>query len=340
MPAVGFTKPGHEGWLKFEDAPEWYAEFTEVPAEAIAILVKLEGDARRYGVGLSPSAADSTTTCRRQLAIKKFLDYLINGVQEWQATEGTTWHKAFEVIAPPTKGWLREVLIPDQWFAGGPRTRGIEDLPSYIQRDPLSGSLECEVFPGIWMNGKVDKLRDDCSALEDFKTKAWGGYRDRKTKMWKIRHYPPEIGNAIQLNLYRRMVEVCTGVNPGELTIRRMYRGARDPQQAWKKYDIQVMSNDELEARIRDFTIEAQDMFATLRQIVIDNPKASKAELQDLLVEGIKKLPMEGLEQGMLNSSKCSLYCTQQPICYEMAGMVDFDSTPEQGTAALLQVGE
>jgi hypothetical protein len=49
---------------------------------------------------------------------------------------------------------------------------------------------------------------------------------------------------------------------------------------------------------------------------------------------------MEGLDQGMLNNTKCSLYCTQQPICYAMAGMVDFDSTPEKGSETLLQVGE
>lgn len=320
MPAVGFTKPGHPGKLSFEEAPKWYAENTEVPAEAIALLAKLEKDARRFGLGLSPSGADAETTCIRQLAIKKFLDYLVNGVKEWQATEGTIWHAAFEAVAPAQDGWQREVLVPDFM-------EGADNIP--LQRDPLSGSLELEVFDGIWMNGKVDKLRDDFTEIEDFKTKAWGGWKDRKTGMWKIRHYPPDMGAHLQLNLYRRMVEVCTGVNPSKLTLRRMYRGARDAEQAWKKFDIPVMSNDELEARIRPHIERGQEAFAMLRQIVIDNPNASKKELQPLLIEGIKTLPLDGRDKRMLRDTKCHLYCTQQPICFQLAGLVGFDDEPQ-----------
>jgi hypothetical protein len=324
MPAVGFTRAGQPGALSFEEAPDWYDANTNVPWAAIALVAQLEKDVRRFGMGLSPSGADEETTCIRQLAIKKFLDYLINGISTWQAMEGTILHHAFESIAPPRPGWYRELLFPDYFVEND-----ILHPDANVQRDPLSGSLELEMFDGIWMNGKLDLVREDWLKLSDYKSKAWGGWRDRKTRAWKIKHYPPDMGQHLQLNLYRRAIELCTGVNPKELKIDRVYRGARDANQAWIPYNIPVMANAELEARIRPHVEAGQDAFAMLRQIVIDNPKATKEELQALLIEGIKEIPMDGLDKGMLRNTKCTEYCTQQPICFRLAGMVDFDSEPD-----------
>jgi hypothetical protein len=328
MPAVGFVKPGG-GYLSFDEAPDYYDKHTDVPWSAIALIAKLEKDARRFGLGMSPSGADGETTCIRQLAIKKFLDYLISGISSWQALEGTILHHGFEEIAPPRPGWERELLFPDFFV-----NEGIILDSANWQKDPLSGSLELEMFPGIWMNGKIDLSKHDWTAIADYKTKAWSGWKDRATGKWKIRHYPPDINNRIQINLYRRAVELCTGINPTELIIHRVYRGARDAQQAWKKYRLEVMSNDELEFRIRDHVVRGQDTFQALRQIVIDNPKATKEELQELLIEGIREVPMDGLDKQMLRGTKCTLYCDQQPVCFKIAGMVGFDDKPDD----LLQI--
>lgn len=328
MPAVGFTKPGQGGKLSFEEAPEWYAQNTEVPAEAIALIAYLEQDSRRYGQTVTPSGACEDTTCLRQQAIKRFLKYLINGISSWQATEGTAWHYAFE-RAVPTRvdedDWHREVLLP-RFFVG--------KTTANVEKDPLSDSHAVEIFPGLWTSGKLDKLKTDFTEIEDFKTQAWAGYREKKTGLWKVTHYPPKEDNVIQLNMYRRMVEVCTRVNPSKLTIRRMYRGARDAQQAWKKFDVRVMSNDELEATIRPFMERAAGIFGELRDIVLSTEDGP--ERQEKLVEVISKLPLDGKDKRMLGNQKCTLYCTQRPICYKMAGLVGFED--EADSESLLEI--
>jgi hypothetical protein len=352
VPAIGFTKPGHPGEeLSFEDAPEWYAEHTEIPAEAIALVGSLEGDPRRRGTNMSPSAACEKVTCIRQLAIKKFVPYLINGISEWAATEGTAWHKAFEDSRPDClDGFYREVLLPDFFHPSvmadryplAQLERSIADVEDnwntlaqkgYIREieyvKNVHSSWEIQVFDGIWMNGKVDKLREDMLRIEDFKTKAWGGWQDRKTGQHKIKHYPPGPSDKIQLNLYRRMVEVMTGVNPTELYIRRMYRGARSAREAWKKYRIDVMSNDQLEAQIRPFVERAVKHFTALKQIE-DDALAKGDDPGPAILRYIKDLPLDGERLHMFNGHKCPEWCTQMPICFELSGKVRFETKPDE----------
>jgi hypothetical protein len=326
MPAVGFTMPGHEGSLSFEEAPKWYEQNTETPAEAIRIVASLEGDPRRRGVNLSPSNGCPANFCLRQVALKKFIKYLINGVSEWQATEGSAWHKAFEDVTPKTADeYHRELLLPDGLLdVLGPEAwakHKREGTCRWFQYTPDHESCEVQLFPGIWMNGKVDKLREDMLRIEDFKTKAWAGWKDRKTGAHKIRHYPPGKSETIQLNLYRRMVEVITGINPQELVIRRMYRGARLADEAWKKYDMDVLSNDELEANVRPHVERSVGVLTTLKEIEEAELAAGRDPESALLAE-IAKLEMTGHVKGFFNNQKCSLYCTQMPICFELGNMV------------------
>jgi hypothetical protein len=304
---------------------------------------------------MSPSVACEKTTCIRQLAIKKFLPYLINGVSEWMATEGTAWHKAFEGVTPEVEDeYYREVLLPDFYEIFSPAKdsfnppttwKGDIDWPGLIKDDkirlfqytPDHSSWEINLFPGIWMNGKVDKLRDDMLRIEDFKTKSWGGWKDFKTGQHKIKHYPPDRGATIQLNLYRRMVEVVTGVNPKELVIRRMYRGARVAAEAWKKYDIDVWSNDELEANIRPHVDRAVAAFTDLKGIE-DRHVSNESDPIPELLAYINQLPLDGHQKHMLNGTKCPLYCTQMPICFELAKMVRFETKPDE--CRLVHIGD
>jgi hypothetical protein len=344
MPAVCFTKPGHEGVVSFADAPAWYDKNTEVPGEAIRLLAMLEGDPRRLGINLSPSSLDVSTTCKRQLLLKKFFPYAIDGIAEWQATEGTAWHAAFDSVVPreDNDAWHREVLIPDHFLAEeeiiyeeGMGHCESDDMVKEKYGDnvrlwkytPTHESWEVQIFPGIWVNGRCDKLKKDLSTIEDFKTKAWAGYLDRKTGIHKIRHYPPGESDGIQLNAYARMVEVLTGTSPETLTIRRMYRGARDAKQAWKKYDIDRWSADELESKIRPH-VEEFVKHATAMKDIKDTEEALGHDPTAALLLYIDNVSMDG--EHMFNGKKCSLYCTQMPICFARAGKVRFETRADE----------
>jgi hypothetical protein len=342
MPAVGYTKPGEDGSLSFEDAPAWYEQNTEIPAEAIRLVTSLEGDPRRRGTNLSPSNSCGQITCVRQLAIKKFIPYLVSGISEWAATEGTAWHKAFESITPKVEDeYHREMLLPDDvldllgFEAWAKHKR--EGTIRLFRYTPTHESWEVRLFDGIWMNGKVDKLKHCFTRIEDFKTKGWPGWKDFKTGQQKVKHRAPGMDAAIQLNLYRRMVEVITGVNPQELVIRRMYRGSKIADESWKKYDVEVWSNDELEARIRPHVDHAVKVFSTLKDIELAECSAGRDPVPALLDE-IDKLELTGHKKNLFNGTKCPLYCTQMPICFARAGMVRFETKP--GETRLVQIGD
>ncbi len=343
MPATGYTKPKAKGEsLSFEEAPNYYAEHTEVPAEALHIVTSMEGDPRRRGTNMSPSVCSERTTCIRQLAIKKFVPYLINGISEWQATEGSAWHAAFEAVTPEAEDeYYREVLLPDFFEVFVPGVEKFNPVPTWAGKvnwgnvrlfeyvKDVHESHEIEVFDGIWMNGKVDKLRHDMTRIEDFKTKAWPGWKDRASGQHRVRHYPPSKDAVIQLNLYRRMVEVMTGVNPSELVIRQMYRGSRIADQSWKKYDIEVWSNDQLEFEVRPFIEKAVGHFTALKQIE-DDALAKGDNPLYAIREYINELPLDGQDKHMFNGLKCSTYCTQMPICFEWANVPRFDTKPDE----------
>ncbi len=330
MPAVCYTKPGEGGYLSFDDAPAWYDQNTEVPSEAIRLLTSLEGDPRRLGLNLSPSSLASRSTCIRQLLIKKFFPYAIDGTAEWQATEGTIWHKAFDAIVPKQDDrWYREALLPNDLLprVGANRwAKLVEDgLLRFWEYTPYHSSWEVQIFPDIWVNGRTDKLAKDLSEIQDFKTKAFPGWKDRKTGTWKVRHYPPDEDVTIQLNAYRRMVEVLTGVNPETLTVRQMYRGSKIAKESWKKYDIEVWSNDQLESKIRPH-VETFRGHAVAMKEIKDEAEAAGNDPMPGLFKYLAQVPLDG--ERMFNGLKCPMYCTQMPICFEQAGKVRFDSAP------------
>jgi len=332
MPAVCFTKPGTPDTLSFEDAPSWYDENTEVPEEAIRCIIEHEGDPRRLGLNLSPSTLCERTTCKRQLLLKKFFPYAIDGAAEWQAEEGTIWHKAFDAVVPKTDDrWYREVLLPNNLLVslGANRWNKLvdDDVLRFWKYTPTHSSWEVQIFPGVWVNGRADKLKKDFSEIQDFKTKAWSGWKDRKTNAHKIRHYPPGDDERIQLGAYQRMVEVLTGTRPEKLTIRQMYRGSRIAKESWKKYSLDPMSNDELESKIRQHVEQFTTWATEMKSLKDDAEKGGKNPLP-VLAAYMDRVPLDG--EKMFNGLKCSLYCTQMPFCYQIANKVRFETKPDE----------
>jgi hypothetical protein len=332
MPAVCFTKPGTPDTLSFEDAPAWYDENTEVPEEAIRCLIEHEGDPRRLGLNLSPSTLYDRNTCSRQLLLKKFFPYAIDGAAEWQAEEGTIWHKAFDSVVPKVEDrWHREMLLPDDLLPliGAAAWAKLidEDKIRLWHYTPHHQSWEVQIFPGIWINGRVDKLEKNLTEIQDFKTKAWSGWKDRKTNSHKIRHYPPGQGEGIQLGAYSRMVEVVTGTRPTKEIIRQMYRGSRIAKESWKKYELDQMANDELEAKIRPH-VERFVGWATEMKSLKDDAETSGKNPLPVLSAYLDRVPLDG--EKMFNCLKCSLYCTQMPICFKLANKVRFETSMDE----------
>lgn len=330
MPAYGFTKPGSAdgGALSFEDAPEWYDENTEIPSEAIRIIAASEGDPRRRSTNLSPSSCGERGTCLRQLALKKFIPYLIDGCSEWQATEGTIYHEAFENAAPEDDPWHREVELP-KFLKTVDEARFDELVAAGMIREKATSGWEMQVLDGIWMSGRVDKLKKDLTEIQDFKTKAWPGWKDRKTGAHKVRHYPPSDDVKIQLNLYGLMVAKLFDVEVPGLVIRQVYKGTRIAKETFKRHELDVIPEGELDLMIRGFVEKAVEQFEHLRRIELDCDVRGVDPVPEILEE-INKMEMTGQVKNMFNGTKCALYCTQMPICFELAGNVRFDTDPSE----------
>ncbi len=302
MPIVGFTwtKMDNGRVLEFAaplaEAPEYFERNGLMPAEAVLALASECGDERRTaGCGVSASMLDRGTTCRREVLINRYMDNWVDPRKLWDAEEGTLIHHVlFSTGGLP--GWEREYLIPNERHANHPKVRS-----------PKPGVWEYEIFPGVWLSGRVDKVKDDWSELHDFKTQRYSA-TDRGVKHdWRV-----------QLNAYRFMLEDLEGVTVKAMKVWKIMRGSYDHNKTFKAYSEpdQVLLMDravwaegpELNGRggVREF---AQEM----TQLLEDCEKAEDKE------GFIRLLPLDG--KAMFTSRKdpgqckCRDWCSVRPTC-------------------------
>ena len=288
-----------------EEAVGYFEDAGICPGEVVQAVIEDRDDIRRSWMHISPSMMDPDKNCRRELVIARTVDYGMDPLSMWSAYEGTAWHKAFNLFGKDIKGWHREYPLPGPSDAHNPYVRKVEREGQTF--------YELEVFPGLWISGIADRVREDFKVISDFKStnypwtpKFEGTPRDYAEDQIK--------SFSIQINLYARAIELLKGVRPEERWVWRIYRGSRDKRYTFRKMPIPFIPPTQLEELVRE---HSETSLAFLRQAHDAEPGAAREAV-------IASIPMDGKDKRMYNDKKCSLYCPVKDICYGIAGLTVF----------------
>lgn len=280
-----------------------------VPAPLAADTAEAKGIMPREAIGIPktsrevfpstpPSSADPTTTCRREMVLKKFWPNIaVNPLALNTRDEGTAVHQWLASRGQQMGGnYHYEVSFPSAEHANHAAVRPRAD-----------GNYEAEIFPGVWTYGIVDRISTDFTEITDYKTSRFPAANKKTGKRYD---YGVKSDWIIQQNLYRRLVTVLTGVTPDKLVVWRFYNGSYEPSETWKKFDIPLLSDDVLLGTVGPH-------MRSLREF---QEKAATALDITELAAIIATVPMDGEIQAMFNGKKCQQYCDVRDICFHIAG--------------------
>lgn len=315
MPLRAFLHPQTGEAVDFTAAPAVFETEGLLPAEVTAALIEQESRSHEEHSLVSPSKLSPDTICRREQVIRHFLPYDTNPLVFWDAMEGTLWHQTLVAAGDKVDGYYRELSLPRPEDATHPAVKQVE------------GVLAVEVWPGIYMRGTVDRLREDLVEMIDHKTQrfpqtAKGGaptdFADPDPKgRWKGNRWEWEP----QINAYRFIVETLMGTAPTELWVWRTYRGSRSREHTFRKVPVGVLTRDQLWARVGEFVT---DLTARLGEAVAvrDSTLARGEDPTPALEALVRATPMDGYEKRIFNGQKCDHYCACKAKCWELAGML------------------
>ncbi len=298
MPIAAYVCPVTDEVVPIEDAEEYFEEQGVLPYEVIRSINR--DKAERVGnpsLFPSPSLGSPEVVCLRELAIDRFLPYNLPPYALVERWEGTLWHRALEESGQGSELWRAEVWLPREEH---------KDLDGVKLCD--DGKYRMEVLPGIFMRGRVDRVRHDGSVLIDHKSKRWPGWRNwKKKELGPKPDYPNDW--HFQFNLSRLMLEWCEDAEVKEMFTWRMYRGAWG-QGRWtfRKIPIPFMTKEELQEKAGDHLLLVQSSLHAFAAMDEERRK-----------EAIENLPLDGEKTGW----KCD-YCSVRTKCHEIAGMLTF----------------
>ena len=294
-----------------EEAPGILEEEGVMPAEAVQAVVEDRSGGGPVWPYLSPSYCIPENTCRRKLLMQRTLECDINPMSYEGANEGTAWHDFMEK-QPTLEGWHKEVWLPDQDGADDshPQVRVIEHKGRKVR--------QLEFFPGLWMRTRIDRASPDWSRLYNHKTSRWpkGYYDEKKGRVPKTDYGDRDARGswAVQGNLERRAVELLRGTKVEELWVWRKYRGSQILRFSYRKFPVQVWTDDRLWGEIQEFV---QGLLPVLQL-------ASETEHEEDFLKLAKSLPMDGKDKNMFNGWLCRDGCPFREQCYGLQGFVLF----------------
>lgn len=322
MPVVGFQdlKGGHmtfnEGLEYFENTPTENAIGKDslgiIPSEALMLMIDDDEDYRTKHGRLSPSSLDDIndpTKCRRDIYLGRFLDYYLNPMDLWEASEGTLLHKMFEIAGShdKTHEYSREIRLPH--YDG---TR--------VVIDPIDNKPCYEIWPGVLMRGTIDACNG--KILKDFKTERYPMVFGKKLP--GVDYADGKVGGAwaIQTNIYRDMWERATGDEIEHIYVWRFYRGSRERTLTFRKFEVPIVSLDRIWKDVEPFVVSMLGYLKQGTEIEASGMTEDQKREAHLIIA--KNIPMDGYEKKIFRGQKCSKYCSQREQCFGLAGMVDF----------------
>lgn len=288
MPIRSLIDPKTLQAVPLEEAPDYFERKGLMPAEVIGMILKDEGRPPAGRPFVYPSVADPDVTCRREVLIRQHLPYDLNPIRLWQAKEGTIWHDAF--LAQGAPGWEHEVNLPDALLVEG-RAPGGGNV-----KVCSDGKPRLEVWPGVWMRGRVDRHQN------------WDVLADHKTTRYAKQDYGLKKDWTVRLNIYARMVWMLRGVAPKELWVWRTYRGVYEPEKAFRRFPVPLLGEGDM-SRLGQFALSLQGYL-------------EKAETTDDVEALVRSMPMDG--EKMFNGKKCGEYCAVKDVCFRIQGLTMF----------------
>ncbi len=316
MPAIGLYCSKTNKCMSFEEGINYFEEVGAMPAEAVIAIVRDVQSHEGKHARLSPSMCNEETTCRRQIVLERFVDYYLDPVVVQEAREGQLCHETLQQAGKGLEGWDQEVTLP-------PKHDPIDPPITQPTIDPDDGKACYEVFPGVFMRGRADKLKDDITILTDFKTskypKTYGG-KPPKTDWGEKSN---EKDWPIQLGMYRHMVGLARGKMPDDLRVWRMYRGSHDKSKTWRRFTVPVMHINTIWRIIGDF-VKSTTAYLKIA-MRIEKGEGSHEEKQQALKEFCKTIPADGYDKKMFYGKKCYNWCAASRICLgELMGKTQF----------------
>jgi len=319
MPIIGLISPKTGMHYSIKDGIKHFEEEGIMPAEAIqAMLNSAEGHGG-FHARTSPSIADPETTCRREQVMKRFLDYYLDPFIIWDAQEGILWHDIFEFAGKGLEDWEQEVKCPPDIY-----TNDDGDLLPGVSIDEADGKPVYEIFPGIFMRGRVDKHDVPFTTITDFKTekfpKTYGKSNIPKTDWGEkkaVRDWP------LQLSFYAFMLDASLGKLPQRIFVWRMYRGSREKTLTFRKFEVPLWSKEMVWAECGEHLTSLARYLQEALMIHQDDTLPVK-DRQEKIKNFCATIPMDGKDKNMFNGQKCHRYCVMRDECFALEGKTVF----------------
>lgn len=289
MPVIGFRNPVTQETIPLDKAAEVFDHEGIAPADVIqAMIDDIQGGTHARGVHLSPSILNPEMTCRRKIVGERYLDHVVDPLDFWAALEGTFFHRTMVEAGKNLPEWQTNVRMPKQGES--------------------SNRVEMEVFPGLWLSGEADRIRNiepDGFELVDHKTSRYAkvDYGPRNVAEW-----------AIQVNLYRYMYEDLTGRKCKGLWVWRTYRGSYEQSKTFRKFPIPMIPREKLREQIGEWALSLQ--------VYLLGAESMKDD-QNKVLAMLGSVPTDGIDHNIMGGWLCN-HCPIQRQCFALAGKVTF----------------
>lgn len=200
----------------------------------------------------------------------------------------------------------------------------IERLSKFIKKDPDDGKLVIEVFPSIFMRGRIDKHDIPYTTITDFKTekfpKTYGKSNIPKTDWGEkkaVRDWP------LQLSIYAFMLEQMYGKLPERLFVWRMYRGSREKTLTFRKFEVPLLSKEMVWNECGEhLTTLARYLQEAL--VMHQDDTLPIKDRQEKIKKFCATIPKDGADKKMFNNTKCHRYCVVRDLCFGLEGKTVF----------------
>lgn len=307
MPVVGFRHPQTGETIPLDRAAAIFEDEGVMPADVVqAMIDDIQHGTHARGIRLSPSLLEPNTHCRRQIVGERYVDIVADPYSLWAALEGTLFHWGMVEAGKSIPDWKAGVRLPGS----------VSDVTKSMRI--TDGVAELELFPGIFISGEADRIKDTHKA--DGMGPAFE-LVDHKTTRYRAKELGPDLLQknkdewAVQVNIYRYLYEDLTGRTCSNLFVWRTYRGSYDHTRTFRKFPIALISREALWAQIGEWVTSLRDYLLEADKIQND-----RMALENL----VKSIPMDGLDKQMFAGKKCELYCGFKTECFRLAGKVSF----------------
>jgi len=294
----------------------------QLPGEIVGLFLEPHDGGRAVEPVVWPSEADPSSSCRREIALKRLqgegIAFDLRRV--WDRLLGLGIEAA--LARAELDGWLYQPSVPDDILRSG-KFIVIDDVLVGLapgQDGQKRWAVRSDVL-GCNLRGRIDRLSLDGKTIIDWKVTGYPG----PGRDWGLNS-----GWVFQLQLYAHMMRLLLEDVTSEeqkLEIWRVYRdpyvwkdqGPGRPKKkmadidvAFRRFEVPVWDDEKLLEKVGD---HCRSTDGILRALAED--PASVAEI-------LADVPMDGEVRRIYGGRKCTDYCDVREWCFRLAGRPEF----------------